>query len=282
MAPDAVAALYGRAIFPGVGARAGSAPEALAFDPLPQGEVSPSKTVTFMNTGTAPLSISDTSLTGANPDDFTLESDGCTGEELAGGAACTVSVVFAPSTPGGRSAELSFAHSAAGSTLEVPLTGRGAFPASATHLLRPNAALISGWRAVGSSAAWSALDDPIEQPTPASSADYIKARTNPATWVTEVGLSSLALDGVAPVDAAAWFHARTYATTRLQVDVRWGGSTQETYVVAPRTSDRWHQVPISPAPPGQASLDDVSLRFTALDSPGTYVRAAYLELHTDG
>jgi hypothetical protein len=280
--PDAVAALYGRAIFPGVGGRAGSTPEALAFGVLDPGEASPSKPITFLNTGTAPLSISGTSLTGANPGDFALQSDGCTGQELPGGGACSVSVGFTPSASGGRSAELSFAHTAAGSPLKVPLTGTGASPASVGHVLRPNADLVSGWRPVGSSTAWSALDDPIEQPTPASATDYIKARKPPATWVTEVGLSSPALGAGAPVEATAWFHARTNTGTRLQVDVRWGGSTRETYVVAPRISDRWHQVPISPTPPDQAALDDVSLRFTALDGYATYVRAAYLELHTDG
>ncbi len=123
--PDAIAASYGRAIFTGRAPRAGASPTSLAFGTVRRGQTSSAKTVTFMSTGTAPLSVSSVRITGANASDFKLQSDGCTGAVLAGGKSCTVSVAFAPTALNGRNASLTFAHSAAGSPLQVALKGTG-------------------------------------------------------------------------------------------------------------------------------------------------------------
>jgi hypothetical protein len=123
--PNKIAASYGRAIFTGRVPRAAAWPTSLAFGTVRVGQTSSARTVTFMSTGTAPLSVSSVKITGANASDFKLYSNGCTGAVLSGGESCTVSVAFAPTALNGRNASLTFAHSAPGSPLQVALKGTG-------------------------------------------------------------------------------------------------------------------------------------------------------------
>jgi hypothetical protein len=123
--PDTIAASYGRATFTGRAPRAGASPTTVAFGTVPTGQTSSAKTITFMSTGTAPLSVGSVTITGVKASDFQLQSDGCTGAVLAGGESCTVSVVFAPTVANGRKATVNFAHSATGSPLQVTVKGTG-------------------------------------------------------------------------------------------------------------------------------------------------------------
>ena len=67
------------------------------------------------------LSISTISLAGAQPGDFQISTD-CAAT-LPSGGSCTVSVIFAPTAPGSRSATLVIADSALGSPQSLQITG---------------------------------------------------------------------------------------------------------------------------------------------------------------
>src|SRR5205823_703136 len=81
------------------------------------------RAITVSNRGTSPLAINQITFTGANSGDF-AETDNC-GTPVAGGASCTVSVTFTPSTGGTESAAVSVADNAAGTPQTVPLSGTG-------------------------------------------------------------------------------------------------------------------------------------------------------------
>ena len=67
-------------------------------------------------------------LAGANPGDFLVGANTCTGATLAPGAACSVGVQFTPHVDGSRAAVLAFAsNDPASPTTRVALTGVGAW-----------------------------------------------------------------------------------------------------------------------------------------------------------
>jgi Abnormal spindle-like microcephaly-assoc'd, ASPM-SPD-2-Hydin len=78
-------------------------------------------------TNTSPSVLGITTLTagGANPADFPVITDGCSGKQLAAHGTCTVTVAFTPSATGPRTATLTFADSAPDSPQTVTLTGNG-------------------------------------------------------------------------------------------------------------------------------------------------------------
>jgi hypothetical protein len=88
-----------------------------------QGATSPAQTVTLTSSGAAALHISSVLLTGANANDFAM-SNGCNGPYPAN-ATCTVTVTFSPLGDGARTASITIADDAPGSTQMVPLTGTG-------------------------------------------------------------------------------------------------------------------------------------------------------------
>ena len=95
----------------------------LAFARVTVGGAGDPQAVTVTNAGTVPLSISATSIVGADPNDFTVSSDGCSGTALAPDASCTVAVRFTPTAPAARTAQLDIADNAAGSPQIVALSG---------------------------------------------------------------------------------------------------------------------------------------------------------------
>ena len=60
------------------------------------------------NTGEASLTVRSAQLAGANPGDFVIASDDCTGMTIAPGDACALGVKFAPAALGARSARVVF------------------------------------------------------------------------------------------------------------------------------------------------------------------------------
>ena len=94
----------------------------LAFGNQNLRTTSPAKTATLSNTGNAPLSI--TSIVAAG--DFKVTNN-C-GSSLAAGAACTLSVAFAPTALGARTGTVTITDNAAGSPHLVHLTGTGVQP----------------------------------------------------------------------------------------------------------------------------------------------------------
>jgi hypothetical protein len=90
------------------------------------------QTVTLTNCGTAPLVISNLVLTGANTGDFIIVSSTCT--TVATGLTCAVSLQFAPTVGGPRSANLMFVDNVPGGPTVLALTGNAS-------LSQPDAAI---------------------------------------------------------------------------------------------------------------------------------------------
>jgi YVTN family beta-propeller protein len=98
---------------------------ALSFGLGGVGVPSAPQSVTFSNGGAGALVISGSSFTGANPGDFSLSNDGCTGQTIAPGSSCSVVVTFNAGGAGPRSAALQFSDNASGSPHTIQLTGTG-------------------------------------------------------------------------------------------------------------------------------------------------------------
>ncbi len=98
-------------------------PTSLTFAQLAIGSTSPPQTVTLTNGGQATLNISNVTLTGTNPGDFSQDNN-C-GSSLPALAICHFSVTFKPTGNGARSAALSVSDNAAGSPQSVALSGTG-------------------------------------------------------------------------------------------------------------------------------------------------------------
>ncbi len=82
--------------------------------------------VTVTNPGNAALAVSDVTIGGDSPGDFSKTADTCTGRSVAAqGGTCSVSVTFAPTAAGSRAAILTFSDSAQDSPQRVPLSGQG-------------------------------------------------------------------------------------------------------------------------------------------------------------
>jgi hypothetical protein len=99
------------------------APASLAFGNQAVASTSASALMTLSYSGTSPLAIRLIAMTGANPSDF-VETNNC-GTSVAAGGHCTISVAFAPTTTGFRSASLTFTDSATNSPQTVTFTGTG-------------------------------------------------------------------------------------------------------------------------------------------------------------
>jgi hypothetical protein len=76
------------------------------------------------NTGTAPLTINNISLAGANPGQFTITGNTC-GASLPIGGSCTINVAFSPNRAGSFTATLRVADNAPLSPQTSTLTGTG-------------------------------------------------------------------------------------------------------------------------------------------------------------
>jgi len=104
-------------------------PTSLTFSQQNVGSTSAAQTVTLSNTGNASLSISSIAIGGTNSGDF-AQTKNC-GSSVGVGANCTISVTFAPSATGSRSASLTITDNASGSPQTVSLTGTGGVPTPA-------------------------------------------------------------------------------------------------------------------------------------------------------
>jgi hypothetical protein len=97
-------------------------PTSLSFASQVVGRASSAQMVSVTNSGGTDLTISSISVSG----DFS-ESNNCPGDIVAQGA-CTISVVFMPTTAGTRTGTLTIVDNAAGSPHTVSLSGTGANP----------------------------------------------------------------------------------------------------------------------------------------------------------
>ena len=85
------------------------------------------QTFTVTNTGNEEdLVIGTLSITGTDASEFSIENDNCSGQTVAPSDTCTVDVLFAPTSEGSESANLSLLSNDPDTpTLDVPLTGTG-------------------------------------------------------------------------------------------------------------------------------------------------------------
>lgn len=129
-------------------------PSSLSWASVPVGGIGGQKVVTLKNGGTAAITISSISFSGANPGDFRVFSKTCA-SSLAAGASCTANVVFAPTASGNRSAMMNFNDSASNSPQRMSL--RGYAPASSGAVSVSPTSHSFGSVNVGSSSGASAM-----------------------------------------------------------------------------------------------------------------------------
>ena len=101
-----------------------AAPKRVNFATVNIGNTSDPKTVTVKNTGVSDLSISDISITGSNPQDFS-QTNNCS--VITKGSSCTINITFIPSQPDSKeSATFSISSDDPKKpALNVKLKGRG-------------------------------------------------------------------------------------------------------------------------------------------------------------
>ena len=91
----------------------------LNFDNQNVGTTSSAQTITISNGGTGNLSIGSITLTGANPNNFKIQNDNCSGKTIMPSSSCTVQTAFTPLSKGPKSANMSIPSN---DTLKTPLT----------------------------------------------------------------------------------------------------------------------------------------------------------------
>jgi hypothetical protein len=111
----------------GQAGRLGLDPSPADFGVVPIGTTANAIDVKVTNGGTAALAMSAVRTGGANASEFSIVSDSCTGQQLAPGGSCTVSVAFRPADAGDRIASLDI-DNVDGTTSGV-LRGAGIFQA---------------------------------------------------------------------------------------------------------------------------------------------------------
>ena len=98
-----------------------------AFPTTPQSQLSAPLTLTVTDAGNTPLSLSGLTFAGADPGDFIVSSDGCLGS-IAAGKSCQLTVSFAPTAQGSRSATLQITSNDPAGPAIVDLSGTGGPP----------------------------------------------------------------------------------------------------------------------------------------------------------
>jgi hypothetical protein len=110
------------------GSRADAAPLSIDLGTQPVGAIGIGTPVVLTNSGTSDLHVVSVSLIGADPDDFVLSADTCTGATLSPLASCSIIARFAPTSWGSKSASIRFtddASGAAAATQSTALSGTG-------------------------------------------------------------------------------------------------------------------------------------------------------------
>jgi hypothetical protein len=110
-----------------------SLPTSFAFGSQLAGTSGTPQPLTVTNNSTGPLAgalaVAGVTKTGANPDDFALSADNCTGGATPPNGTCTIQLAFKPvqaacgAAGGARSATLTLADNAPGSPHSIPLSG---------------------------------------------------------------------------------------------------------------------------------------------------------------
>lgn len=101
-----------------------ASPASLALGNQPVNIPSSQQAATILNTGTAPLTVSNITISGTNASDFT-QTNTC-GTPITPGASCQVNVTFSPSAAGNRNALLTITDNGVGTLFhQTTLSGAG-------------------------------------------------------------------------------------------------------------------------------------------------------------
>ncbi len=197
-------------------------PTSLAFGNQAVNTASAPRVVTLTNGGSTTLTINGAALGGTNPGQFSLAN--LCGPSLAAGASCTMSVTFAPTSTGTKSATLTITDSGTGSPRTVPLSGTGITAPSAT--LSPTS-LTFATRLIGTT----------------SSSQRVTLRN---TGTTSLSITGITIEGANPADFIRTTTCGTSlsagSTCRIDVSFRPTAAFQRQATLTVR-----HSAPTSPS-----------------------------------
>ena len=134
-------ARFGEIVSPLAPAQLAVSPGSFDFGSVFVGSSSPVESFTFSNSGDVASGAVSVALNGSQ---FQLVSDGCSGTALSGGASCTVSIGFSPTSPGAATGALTLSGSPGGSAVAA-VSGTGVSP-----LQNTSPPTVSGATSVGS------------------------------------------------------------------------------------------------------------------------------------
>ncbi|MDA8412574.1 MAG: choice-of-anchor D domain-containing protein [Desulfobacteraceae bacterium] len=104
-------------------------PVSISFNNVYVNKISSSQTITIRNNGTGSLVIGTIALTGLNPSEFAITTDGCSGQTLATSANCIIEAKFSPTTTGTKNATVSIpSNDPVTPSFSVSLNGTGILP----------------------------------------------------------------------------------------------------------------------------------------------------------
>lgn len=104
------------------------APGQLDFGQIDSGSTSAAENILLSSVGQRSLEIGSVTIVGSDSTQFAIEQDQCSGQVLAPGSDCAISIRFSPLTPGVKSAELEISSNAETSPDTVALNGEGVNP----------------------------------------------------------------------------------------------------------------------------------------------------------
>lgn len=99
-------------------------PDSLDFGSVPKHHTSSPQATTLTNTANTTLNITGIKITGANPSDFSIQSNNC-GTRVLAGNSCTIAVTFTPGFTGPFSAAVTVSDNSPDSPQQVSLSGTG-------------------------------------------------------------------------------------------------------------------------------------------------------------
>ncbi len=130
----------------------GVSPLVVTWGSVQVGSKSTPQVVTLSNGGSGPISITSIAISGTNAGDFSISSSTC-GSTLGATSNCAITLIFAPSAAGSRSATLTFQHSGVNPVETVTLSGSGASQGASTILTVAPGSLSFGSVNLGSGSA---------------------------------------------------------------------------------------------------------------------------------
>jgi hypothetical protein len=237
------------------------------FGRLYVGSFSTPETFTIGNTGGAILLIDAVTLTGKNGDQFVETFDGCSEQAIGPSDNCTVSVAFAPTSAGAKSASLSIpSNDALRPELAVPLSGTAEQTITITAL-SPNGG--ENWEAgTMQTIQWKFTGNP----GPYVKIQLLKNGTNVRN------ISTMAATGTGGIGSYSWIIPKTQtpgADYRIQVSSTRNKSHTDTsnanFSISPPTPPSITLV----APNGGESWKigtTQAIQWTYTGNPGVYVR----------